>query len=404
MKYHQTTLTPTLFLSLALLTAVAPFAIDMYLPSFPTIAKDLNAQATAVQLTLTAFLFGLSIGQIIIGPLSDKYGRRKPLMVCLSLYFLASIACIFVADIKSFIFFRALQGLMGAGSIVIARAVVADIAKGAEAARAFSILSSISGFAPVIAPLAGSALVPHVGWRGIMAALAILGLVMLTTAYLRVPESLTQEKRNPERLHHVYLGMKPIISNKHYLSLTLAVCLSFGSLMSYVSASPFVYQNVLGIASKNYAFFFAGNAIGLVSGSMINNQLLKRFSPWQILWTAQRINLALAVVLLITFASGIHSPYIMAPLIFVFVMTMSFILGNGSALAVQQTPHAIGTGSAILGSLFFMFGAAVSPLTGLAGTHAAWPMALTQTFCAILSLFCLRKAHKIATLKAQQVA
>jgi DHA1 family bicyclomycin/chloramphenicol resistance-like MFS transporter len=172
--------------------------------------------------------------------------------------------------------------------------------------------------------------------------------------------------------------------------------------MSYVSASPFVYQNVLGIPSQKFAFFFATNAMGLMLGSVINNQLLKRFTPWQILWTAQRINLGIAMVLLLTFLLHVQSPYIVAPMIFCLVMTMSFILGNGSALAVQQAPHAIGSASAILGALFFMFGAAVSPLTGLAGTHAAWPMALTQTACALVSLACLRKAHQLTKNKATQ--
>ncbi len=402
MKQLPLKLTPLLFISLALLTAVGPFAIDMYLPAFPLIARDLNTNATSVQLTLTAFLFGLSLGQLIIGPLSDKYGRRRPLMICLSLYLLASIGCIFVPDINSFILLRVLQGLTGAGGIVIARSVVADIAKGAEAARSFSILSSISGLAPVIAPLAGSALIPSPGWRGIMAALAILGLVMLVSSFFRVPESLPPEKRNDKRLHHIYLGMGPILANKHYLYMALAVCLAFGSLMSYVSASPFVYQNVLGIDEEKFSWFFAMNASGLVVGSIINNQLLKRIPTWKILWAAVRINLFLSSSLLILFISNVHNPYVVAPIIFGFVMSMSFIMGNGSALAIQQTPHAIGTGSAILGSLFFMFGALVSPLTGLAGSHAAWPMALTQIGCGTLSIVFLLKANKIAKEKAAQ--
>lgn len=356
-----------LLISLALLAALGPLSIDMYLPGFTAMAEDLNTSASTIQLTLTSFLFGLALGQLVIGSLSDRFGRRTPLLVSMIVCLIASAACVLAPSIAILIPLRFIQGFSGAAGVVIGRSIIRDRSHGTSAVRAFSLLAAISSVAPVIAPLLGGILLPFVGWRGVLAVIAIATLVMLMNIVLFVPESLPPESRSTGGVAGVFRAAKALFANRIYLGFLLTVAFTFGAVFAYVSASPFVFQNVLGLSSGAYSAAFTFNACGLIIASAVNTRIVGRIDPAKILTVAQ-ITLVMIVLLLgVTFLTGIDSIYTVLPLTFVFIMCIGFTIGNATALAMNAVNVAVGTAAALLGAFQYTFGAITSPLVGLGG-------------------------------------
>ncbi len=264
----ERTITGTLLVTLALLSAVAPFATDLYLPAFPTMVADLDTSATAIQLTLTAFLLGLAFGQLIFGPLSDRFGRVRPLLVGAAVCVLASAATVFAPTVEVLIGARFLQGVAGAAGMVIGRAIISDLAAGKAAARAFSLMMIVGGVAPVIAPLAGGFLVAPIGWRGALAVILALSTLMLLAVLSIVRETHTERRRAELRSSRIALG-SPLrdLTSRTYLGHAAAFCLAFATMMAYISASPFIYQTMMGLSADEYGAMFGVNALALLSTS-----------------------------------------------------------------------------------------------------------------------------------------
>ncbi|MFR9773509.1 multidrug effflux MFS transporter [Nocardia sp. SC052] len=373
-----------LLVVLGLLSAVAPFATDMYLPSFTGLAADLHTGASSVQLTLTTFLIGLALGQLVIGPLSDRFGRRRPLLLATATATVMTVLCALAPNIWLLVVLRFAQGFSGAAGIVIGRAVAADRVSGAAAARIFTLFASIGGIAPVVAPLLGGALVP-VGWRSEFWVLSAIFLAMFCGALLVVPESLPADRRHVGGLATTGRVVRTLVADRGYLGYTLVFALGFAGLMGYISASPFVIENVLGLSTAEYTVVFAVNALGMMAVGVLSSRLTKRFRPQSILSAGQGVILVLSVALLVLFAAGASAALIL-PVLFVLVSSFTTILGTASALAVGRAPHAAGSASALLGALQFLLGALVSPLVGLGGTATGIPMAVTSVISAVLAL------------------
>lgn len=263
-----------LLLVLGLLSAIAPLATDLYLPSFVQIAGDLDTSSVAVQLTLTAFLAGLTVGQLVFGPLSDRWGRRGPLLVGSAVFLLASIATVLAPTIGVLIAARAVQGLAGAAGTVIARAIISDLAAGPPAARAFSLMMIVGGVAPVVAPVLGGALTDVIGWRGLLAIVMVLAAVMLVAVLLVVKESLSTSRRSELRAtRDQAAGLGALLRSRAYLGHTITFGFAFAAMMAYISASPFLYQEMMGFGSLGYGLAFGVNALALMIVSGVSASL-----------------------------------------------------------------------------------------------------------------------------------
>ncbi|GAA0257874.1 multidrug effflux MFS transporter [Cryptosporangium japonicum] len=373
-------------LVLALLSAIAPLATDMYLPGFPTMADELSTDAASVQLTLTTFMAGLAIGQLVIGPLSDRWGRRRPLLVGAAVCVLASALCAAAPNVGALIAFRFLQGFAGAAGVVLGRAIVADTVRGAAAARIFSVLMTIGGIAPVVAPLIGGALLGPVGWRGVFVVLTVLALVMLAGSFFVLRESLPASARQAGGLAATFRGARIVLSNRQFLGYTLAFVFSFGTLFGYISASPFVLQTVFGLSSGWFSVAFAANALGLTGGSFLNARLVGRFGARRLL-TFGLGSMTLWSLLLFGLAvTGGLQRWSVLTLLWLTILSLGFVMGNATSLAIAQTPSAAGTGSAVIGASQFALAAVVSPLVGLGGEGTAVPMTLVMVASALISL------------------
>lgn len=370
---------------LAFLTAVAPLATDMYLPAFPTMAADLGTSASAVQLTLTTFMIGLALGQLVIGPLSDQRGRRGLLIIGTAVYTLAGVACALAPNIGLLIGARFVHGFAGAAGIVLARAVVADRASGAAAAKLFGLMMMIQGIAPVAAPLLGGGLSGAIGWRGIFWVLTALSAILLVCVLFLVPETLPRERRTTGGLAATARDARRVLSNRRYLGYTGAMVFAFAGMFAYIAASPFVLQNVLGLSVGWYSVAFAVNALGIAAASAVNAKLVGRFSPSALLRTGV-IALVVIGLLLVLDATALGLP--MWPtlvLLFASTASLGLVAGNATGLATDEAAGAAGTGSAVMGALQFALGAAVSPIVGLAGEFSAVPMAITMAAVALLA-------------------
>ncbi|OZF54864.1 Bcr/CflA family drug resistance efflux transporter [Rhodococcus sp. 14-2470-1b] len=370
--------------ALALLTAVPPLATDMYLPGFPAMAADLNTSASSIQLTLTTFLIGLAIGQLIIGPLSDKLGRRVPLVVGAAVCLVAGIASALAPSVEFLIAARFVQGLAGAAGVVLSRAIIADRTEGSHAAKLFGLMMIIGGVAPVIAPLIGGAVVDSLGWRGVFWIIAGLTAVMLLCAIALVPESLDRENRRDGGLAHMISGMGSVVKNRRYVAYTLTFAFAFSVMFAYISASPFVLQNMLGLSAGQYSAAFAVNALGLMVGSAITAKLADRISLHRMMTAGIGVLVVTTTLLLVLVMVGI-SLWPTLLLLFLTLVAEGFVFANATSLAVAQVPHLAGTGSAVLGALQFGLAALISPLVGLGGEETAVPMVIAMFVSALIA-------------------
>ena len=363
---------------LALLTAIAPLATDMYLPALPDVTAELGTTAQSVQLTLTAFLVGLATGQLVIGPLSDMWGRRRLLLAGTLVCLAASAACIVAPTIAVLVVARFLQGFGGAAGVVLSRAVIVDRTSGDRTVRLFSLMMAINGVAPILAPLIGSGLLGLGNWRGIFVALTVLTLVMALGAFLTIPETLPPERRTRGGLRATARDIRSALTRPRYLGFTLVFSLAFATLFAYISGSPFVLQDTLGLSSGMYAIAFGTNAAGLITANVLNGLLAGRVRPQRVLATSTIALALLTAALLGIVLAGLPLWPTLAVL-FLAVTSIGFIAGNAAALASGEVRDLAGTGSALMGALQFGLGALVSPLVGSSPLMMAIVMLSTAT-------------------------
>ncbi|WP_032396799.1 MULTISPECIES: multidrug effflux MFS transporter [Nocardiaceae] len=357
-------------LVLGALIALGPLTIDMYLPALPAIADDLNTPSSAVQLTLAGTLIGLALGQLVIGPLSDIVGRRLPLIVGTGVHILASVACIVAPNIAVLGGLRVVQGLGAAAAAVVAMAIVRDLFSGRAAATVLSRLMLVMGVAPVLAPSLGGAVLLVGSWRLVFAALAIMGVALMTLAIVSLRETLPPERRRASGVMPVLRTYRSLLRDAQFVVLVLVAALAMSSLFAYIAGSSFVLQEEFGLDEQQFAIVFAAGAISLIGASQLNVLLLGRFAPVQIVLAALSFAvLAGGVMAVLAIAEIGGMAGFVIPLWFV-LGAVGFVMPNAPALALSRHGEAAGGAAALLGAAQFGLGAIVAPIVGALGNDA----------------------------------
>jgi DHA1 family bicyclomycin/chloramphenicol resistance-like MFS transporter len=372
--------------TLAMLSAVAPFAIDLYLPALPQMAIALKTSEAGVQLSLTAFLIGAALGQLFFGPLSDRYGRVRPVVLGSLVCALAGAAAALSPNIAFLVAARFVQGAAGSAGMVIGRAIVSDLAEDKnQAARAFNLLLAVVGIAPVVAPWVGSLIVGPLGWRGTLWVVCGFTVLVLVAVLAFLRESHTPARRARARAQQAsrHAGLRSLVSRR-FLGNTLAFAFPFTAYMGYISASPFIFQVIVGLSVVQYGLLFALIALVLTGVSALAAHLNPRIAPRRQLRFGLLALLAGSAALSAILVFKAPPVWTILP-IAVAVSSLGFIMGNATSAAIAAVPQAAGTGSAVLGALQFGFGALVAPLVGLRGEHSASPLATVMIVASGLS-------------------
>lgn len=366
---------PGLIVLLGALTAFGPLGIDMYLPAFPQIAAALGAPIGKVQFTLPVFLAGMAAGQILYGPLSDRFGRRAPLITGCLAFAAASAACALAASAEALIVSRFLMGLGGAVGLVVARAVVRDLYDEAESARVYSLMMLVMGLAPVLAPALGGLLLLSFSWTSIFWLQTAFGVGCAVAVATALPETLADHHR--ARAHPAFIARRFafLLTRRAFVGFALATACCSGILFAYIAGSPFVFIELFGVSPQLFGVYFGANAIGLFGAAQLNHWLLRRHSPRRILGGAFAVNLAAALLLAAAVAAGIGGFGLFYALLFVCVASLGLLLPNAVAAAMGPFPEVAGSASSLLGMLQYAVGAATGALVGFLHDGTALPMA-----------------------------
>ncbi|MEO3973028.1 multidrug effflux MFS transporter [Streptomyces sp. CAU 1734] len=385
---------PVLTGALALLTLVGPLSTDMYLPAFPGMARELGTDASGVQLTLTSYLAGMTLGHLVFGPLSDRRGRRGPLLAGAAACALATVLCAVAPSLGWLIAARFAAGFSGAAGVVIGRAVVSDVAEGAAAARLLALLMTLGTIAPIVAPLAGGAIIEAAGWRMVFWVLGAVAAVVAVAVLVAVPESLPKERRMGGGAAQLLGSARRVLADRAYNGYTLAFTFGFGTLFCYIAGSPFLLQNVLGLSVGVSSVAFSGGAVVAALTGLANARLVTRTGPGRLLRAGLYAMVAGCAGLLLAAVAGVLTTAVALPLIAVVCGGIGPAFANAAALAIGRVPDAAGTGSALLGTAQSALGAVVAPLVGLGGADTAVPMFAGMTVCAVLAVAAGRMADR----------
>ena len=352
---------------LGALVALGPLTIDMYLPALPRIADELGVSSSVAQLTLTGTLAGLALGQLVVGPLSDSLGRRRPLMAGIVLHMLASLLCLFAPNIAVLSLARGLQGMGAAAAAVVAVAVVGDLFEDTAAATVMSRLMLILGVAPIVAPSLGAAVLLKASWHWVFAVLIVLAGALLLVAALALPETLPIGNRRPLRVRSIAATYASLLRDLRFVALVVVGALGMAGLFAYIAGAAFVLQGRHGLDQQTFALVFGAGAIAFVAATQVNVLLLRRFSPQRILLgalAAATVVGAAFIALSVTHTGGIYG--FLVPVWAVLAM-MGFVIPNAPAVALSRHHEAAGTAAALLGAAQFGVGAAIAPVVGLMG-------------------------------------
>lgn len=370
------------------LTALPPLSMDMYLPALPQVTDALHAPAATVQLTLTACLAGMALGQLVVGPLSDRWGRRRPLLAGMVVYVLATVVCAFAPSVELLTGFRLLQGLAGSAGIVISRAVARDLYDGVEMARFYSTLLLISGVAPIIAPTIGGQILRFTDWHGIFWVCATVGTLLTVVVWRRLHETLPPERRHTGELRDTFGSMRRLIADRVFTGYVLTGSFCFAALFTYVSASPFVVQDIYGASPQTFSLLFGLNSVGIVGVGQLNGKVLVGRVDMDKVLAVGLVLVTSASAALVLLTTGVFGPPglpAIAAGLFVLMASLGLVLPTSNTRALLRTKRAAGSASALLGTSSFLFGAALSPLAGIAGDGTAVPMAVVQLSCTLIA-------------------
>jgi DHA1 family bicyclomycin/chloramphenicol resistance-like MFS transporter len=373
---------------LGALTALGPFTIDMYLPSLPRVQSDFSASTAAVQLTLTATTIGFALGQLLVGPWSDRIGRRTPLIFATALHVIASICVALSPNIEFLIAFRLIQGFGAAAGGVVAIATVRDLFGGYPLVRMLSRLALVSGLAPVIAPLAGSALLLVLPWRGIFWILAAYGLIVIIAAIVLIVETLPAERRRTNDGVGTAARYRALFSDRQFVGVALVSGLVFSGLFAYLTSTPFLFQNRYGFTPQQYGILFAANSIAVIIGVQSSARIARHVGPQWILAVATVGLLLAATIIVVLDATGAGLAGIVVPLWF-FILACGFCFPCMQAIALAHHGNEAGTAASVLGAANFGLAGLLSPIIGLFGVGNAIPMGVTMMTTSVLSILAL---------------
>ncbi len=373
---------------LGLMTAIGPLTIDMYLPSFPAISADLQVPQSRVELTVSTYLLGLALSQLIYGPIADRYGRKKPLLGGLVIYMAATIGCALATSVEYLLFFRCIQACGAAAAMVIPRAVIRDQLNTRDSAMAMSMMMLIMGVAPILAPLMGGYLSPITGWRGLFAIMLTYSAIMFVLAIFRLKETMPREKAVPLHLSTIARNYSGLLRSRNYMGFSLAGGIGMAGLFAYISVSPTVFINMYHVPQQHFGLFFGLNAFGLIAGSQISARLLRIHSPLRILRTALICGcLSILLGLILALAEKLNLALLTLTLLG-FTTSLGFILPNATALALRDQGHRLGVASALMGCLQFLFGTLSSGTVSSSLANTPVPLFVGLAVCAVLALLC----------------
>ncbi|MGK0575747.1 multidrug effflux MFS transporter [Macrococcus capreoli] len=374
-----------LVIVLGLLAAFGPLSLDMYLPALPSVADELHTNASNAQLSLTACMIGLAVGQIFVGPLSDITGRKKPLAVVLLVYAVASFLAATSTTIEMLVAFRFIQGFSGGAGAVLSRAISSDLYKGKDLTKFMAVLMLVNGLAPVLAPVIGGVILSLSTWHTVFIILAIYGTLMFVLSFT-LKESLPSEARHEGALKSVFNDFKMLLTNKQFVTVLLLQSLTYGVLFSYISGSPFITQKIYHMNAQQFSYLFAFNGIGLILFSQLTAKLVDKMSEVAILKLGQTIQLIGMIVTCLVLV--MHLPiWCLWISFFLLITPVSMIGTTGFSIAMQVQKQGAGSASSILGLMQFLVGGLLSPLVGVMGETSAVPFMVIIFVCTMLAQF-----------------
>ncbi len=370
---------------MGLITALGPLAIDMYLPAFPSIAADLDVSPGYVERTLASYLFGLAMAQLAYGPLADRFGRKRPLLLGLCIYIVASMGSAATADVVRLTFWRILQAFGGAAGMVIPRAVIRDNFDTRDASKALSVLMLVMGATPILAPILGGQVLVLADWRWIFHVMTLLAATLLITAVVSMRETLNPAHVASLRVTNIARNYLELLKHRRFMCYSLAGGFGSAGMFSYIAGSPRVFIEIYGVKPQYFGLLFGLNAAAFITTAQLSARLLNRYTPEQLLRTAQKTLVAATVVgLLLTLADLLPLPLLMLCLIG-FMGSQGFVNPNAAALALHEQGHRLGAASAMMGTLQMLCGATAGTLVSLWQAPSALPLTGLLTLCAVLS-------------------
>lgn len=378
-----------LILILGLLSALGPFSIDMYLPGFPTIAADLHTTVDHVAYSLSSFFIGICIGQLISGPLLDRFGRKKPLYLGLVIYIAASLGCAMSNSVEMLIGFRFLQALGGCVGMVAPGAIVRDKFPISENAKIFSLLILILGVSPIIAPTVGSFLISAFGWHAVFFVLAIIAALLLTAVIFLLPETKQPDPSMSLRLKPILRGYVFVLKQPQFFTYAIAGAIAAAGLFAYLAGSPFVFMEIFKVTEQQYGLIFGLVAAGLITSSQLNNVLLKKYTSAQIIKTVLLVQTIVGLILCLGSFLNLLNLYSATGLMFLFLSCQGFSFPNSAALSLAPFTKEAGSASALMGAMQMGFGALASALLGLISNGTTLPMTAVMAGCALTGLIIL---------------
>ncbi|MBD0383786.1 multidrug effflux MFS transporter [Paenibacillus sedimenti] len=378
------------------LAAFGPLSLDMYLPALPILAQDLHTTTSLAQMSLTACMLGLSLGQLAAGSISDVRGRRIPLLIGLVIYAISSLLCVFSSSIWMFLGLRFIQGLAGAAGIVISRAIVRDLYSGVELTKFFALLMLVNGAAPILAPIVGGQILQVTTWHGVFVVLSLIGVIMLFAVVLGLKETLPAERRLKGGLSNTLKTFRGLLTDRMFMGYALTQGLVFAAMFAYISGSPFVLQDIFGVSPQMYSVCFAVNGIGIIIASQIAGKLAGRVSERRILVAGLAIAAFGGLLLLAATLTG-GGLSVILPAFFFIVSSVGLVSTATSSLALQSQGKSAGSAAALLGLLSFIVGGIVAPLVGIGGSQTAVPLGIVIALMEVGAILCfilMTRGHK----------
>ncbi|MDD9266938.1 multidrug effflux MFS transporter [Paenibacillus sp. GCM10023248] len=385
-------------LVLGALASFGPLSLDMYLPALPDLAGDLHTSTSLAQMSLTACMLGMSIGQLIAGAASDVRGRRMPLLIGLVLYAVSSVLCMLAPSIGVLLGLRFVQGLAGAAGIVISRAIVRDLYEGVELTKFFALLMLVNGAAPILAPIAGGQILQFTSWRGVFLVLGAIGLLMLAAATWGLQETHPPERRSKGGLGNTLRTFRSLLTDRLFMGYALTQGLVFAGMFAYISGSPFVLQDIFGVSPQMFSVCFAVNGLGVIIAGQVTGRLAGKVSDPRLLAGGLAMAAFGGLLLLIATLLGAGLPAILIAFFFI-VSSVGPVSVATTSLALQKQGKTAGSAAALLGLLSFIIGGLIAPVVGLGGSHTAVPLGIIiacMEIGAILSFVLMTKEKKAA--------
>lgn len=391
-----------IILILGALATISPFSIDMYLPGFPAIALDLKAPMSQVQFSLTAYLVGIAVGQLLYGPLLDRFGRKKPLYVGLAVYILASVGCAFTESIHALIFMRFLQALGGCAGIVSAQALVRDIFPVNKTAQAFSLITLVISVSPMIAPTVGGYVTAHFGWHYVFVILAVITLIILIASYFFLPNGRKGDPSFSLKPKAVASNFYSVLQNPQFIIYALTGGIASAAPFAYIAGSPNVFMNLYTLTEQQYGWVFALLAFAMIGSTQLNHFILKRFTSEQVIRFALFYQSITGILLVTGVYFGWFNVYTLIAMMFVFFAGQGITGPNATALSLAPFAKNAGSASALFGSWRLGAGGIISAVVSLFHNDTALPMVITMAGCALVAIAILFVGNSRVNYKARK--